>query len=179
MPTISKSSPRIPGCIRSAAVFMFAFIIALTFSLLPKSGNMFVRITVFSTMCLVYLVGLVLVNWPLTSFRKMWLSALLMAAGYISIACINMWQALRTGLVHRHSVAFLVLVAALLAFWISGAAVGSLLVYVRHRYWPIYPPGHCRKCGYCLTGMISSRCPECATTFTHEREEPNIDVTSK
>jgi hypothetical protein len=23
------------------------------------------------------------------------------------------------------------------------------------------PPGHCRKCGYNLTGNVSGRCPEC------------------
>jgi hypothetical protein len=25
------------------------------------------------------------------------------------------------------------------------------------------PPGHCRKCGYNLTGNVSGRCPECGT----------------
>jgi hypothetical protein len=25
------------------------------------------------------------------------------------------------------------------------------------------PPGHCRKCGYDLTGNVSGRCPECGT----------------
>jgi hypothetical protein len=26
-----------------------------------------------------------------------------------------------------------------------------------------YPPGHCRRCGYNLTGNASGRCPECGT----------------
>jgi len=26
-----------------------------------------------------------------------------------------------------------------------------------------YGPEHCPKCGYCLTGLISCRCPECGT----------------
>jgi len=26
-----------------------------------------------------------------------------------------------------------------------------------------YPPGHCQKCGYNLTGNESGRCPECGT----------------
>ncbi len=28
-----------------------------------------------------------------------------------------------------------------------------------------HAPGHCRKCGYDLTGNVSGRCPECGTTI--------------
>jgi hypothetical protein len=28
---------------------------------------------------------------------------------------------------------------------------------------PRIPPGHCRKCGYNLTGNVSGVCPECGT----------------
>jgi hypothetical protein len=144
---------------------MFAIIIALIANSLPKSENMAIRITVFGAICLTYLAGLVLANWPLTSLHRMWMSALLMAAGYMSIACLNMWQALRAGLIHRHSVVYLVLAVGLLAFWVGGAAIGSVLVCLRRRYWPVYPPGHCKKCGYCLFGLTSRRCPECGTEF--------------
>ncbi|MEE9297239.1 MAG: hypothetical protein V3W34_20045 [Phycisphaerae bacterium] len=27
-----------------------------------------------------------------------------------------------------------------------------------------YPPGHCQRCGYDLTGNVSGRCPECGWT---------------
>lgn len=30
---------------------------------------------------------------------------------------------------------------------------------------PRPPPGHCEKCGYNLTGLVESRCPECASAF--------------
>jgi len=165
MPTNSESSPRITGWIRSAAVFIFALIIALIANFVPKSENVAIRITVFVAMCLIYLAGLALASWPLTSLRKVWMSALLMAAGYISIASINMWQALRTGLIHRRSAACIVLVSVLFAFWVGYSAIGSLLVWVRRRYWPIFPPGHCKKCGYCLFGLTTRRCPECGTPF--------------
>ncbi len=28
---------------------------------------------------------------------------------------------------------------------------------------PHFPPGHCRNCGYDLTGNVSGRCPECGS----------------
>jgi hypothetical protein len=31
-----------------------------------------------------------------------------------------------------------------------------------------YPPGHCQKCGYDLTGNVSGRCPECGTPIERE-----------
>jgi hypothetical protein len=40
------------------------------------------------------------------------------------------------------------------------AAPTAVLWYVDRRR---IPPGHCRKCGYNLTGNVSGRCPECGT----------------
>ena len=36
----------------------------------------------------------------------------------------------------------------------------AILWYLDHRR---IPPGHCKKCGYDLTGNTSGRCPECGT----------------
>lgn len=49
-------------------------------------------------------------------------------------------------------------------FWIP-FSVGAILMAVsllrsRHRF----PSGHCRSCGYNLTGNTSGRCPECGVT---------------
>ena len=39
-----------------------------------------------------------------------------------------------------------------------------LVVVLIARIWKRpYPPGHCRRCGYDLTGNVSGRCPECGT----------------
>ncbi len=41
--------------------------------------------------------------------------------------------------------------------------IAAAAVWRRDRRWP--PPGHCRRCGYDLTGNVSGRCPECAETI--------------
>ena len=44
------------------------------------------------------------------------------------------------------------------------AAVGIPTVLV-WRFVPKFPRGHCRRCGYNLTGLTEARCPECGTGF--------------
>ena len=50
-----------------------------------------------------------------------------------------------------------------LPYWFLCAviAVPTLLLWRLDRR--RIPPGHCRKCGYDLTGNVSGRCPECGT----------------
>lgn len=40
-----------------------------------------------------------------------------------------------------------------------------LAVFIRRRYWPVYPPAHCTGCGYNLLGLAEPRCPECGLPF--------------
>ncbi len=42
------------------------------------------------------------------------------------------------------------------------AAIPTVVLWLRDRR---YPPGHCRKCGYDLTGNVSGICPECGTAI--------------
>jgi len=39
------------------------------------------------------------------------------------------------------------------------------VVFVRRRYWPVHPPGYCKKCAYDLRYLPLPRCPECGTPF--------------
>jgi len=64
------------------------------------------------------------------------------------------------------------LVYALLLF--AGLSVG---VFIRRRYWPVYPEGRCSFCGYDLQGLPAARCPECGTFFV--RMENDNDGTQQ
>ncbi len=46
-------------------------------------------------------------------------------------------------------------------------AVPTAYLWWRDR-WRI-PPGHCRKCGYNLTGNVSGICPECGKRVTPQQ----------
>ena len=50
----------------------------------------------------------------------------------------------------------------------AAVAVPTLLVW---RLLPKFPRGHCRRCGYNLTGLTEARCPECGAGFESVREE--------
>ena len=41
----------------------------------------------------------------------------------------------------------------------------ALLYFVWKRPRRAFPPGHCQRCGYDLTGLAEPRCPECGTIF--------------
>ncbi len=44
----------------------------------------------------------------------------------------------------------------------AAVAIPTLLIW---RFVPKFPRGHCRRCGYNLTGLREARCPECGTGF--------------
>jgi len=57
------------------------------------------------------------------------------------------------------------LVSPFLLTWAAECLLLSLIVFLRNRYRPVFPPGHCRKCGYNLFGLPEPRCPECGKPF--------------
>jgi len=53
------------------------------------------------------------------------------------------------------------LVGAVVPLWIPFVAVSMPTALLWWRDRRRIPPGHCRKCGYDLTGNVSGVCPEC------------------
>ncbi len=50
------------------------------------------------------------------------------------------------------------------AIWaVITSAVSAGVLAVRIRWLPVYGDGRCRRCGYLLRGLPTSRCPECGT----------------
>ena len=83
------------------------------------------------------------------------------AIGYAIVSTVCLILALVRGDIHR--VEALVIVVALAGFGFFGvsALMLSVVVLLRRRFWPVFPGGHCRYCGYCLYGLPTPRCPEC------------------
>ena len=52
--------------------------------------------------------------------------------------------------------------------WFLLALAFILTAYLWYRDRRRWPPGHCQKCGYDLTGNESGRCPECGTEVSAE-----------
>ena len=59
-----------------------------------------------------------------------------------------------------------------LPLWIPLLLIGAPTV-ILWRNDRRYPPGHCRKCGYNLTGNVSGICPECGTPIQANADPPS------
>ena len=51
----------------------------------------------------------------------------------------------------------------------AAVAIPTLLIW---RFAPKFPSGHCRRCGYNLTGLTEARCPECGQPFEAKGDGP-------
>jgi hypothetical protein len=49
--------------------------------------------------------------------------------------------------------------------WLIPCVLLCAVAFVRNRYRPVRPEGHCVVCGYDLRGLPEPRCPECGTPF--------------
>ncbi len=113
----------------------------------------------------VYFLALATLCWPLTSYA---LGLRLSLVSAIALVCVGTVNVLVREGGDTSLVPWIVpvgVVSVFAVFWAAAFAVLSGLVFVRMRYWPVYPPGHCERCGYNLFGLQDARCPECGTPF--------------
>lgn len=115
----------------------------------------------------IFLTGVGAISWPLRVYRLGALNVVAAVGGTVSVALFDLRIAYpattRLG-------ALVMLLLGALAAWIVMTAFLCGIVFLRRRYWPFVPPGHCAKCGYDLRGLPEPRCPECGRPFEKETQ---------
>jgi hypothetical protein len=94
--------------------------------------------------------------------RRLWAVGLVIAAIGICMFTITSYPSYQKAMSKHGSLPAYVFLSLNLGLYVSSALM--LVVAPIARIWKRpYPPGHCRRCGYDLTGNVSGRCPECGT----------------
>lgn len=109
-----------------------------------------------------YLAGLVWNCWPLRDYRTVIQITAVAWASNAACGVANSVPSFTTFPVRTWLIVYashFVAICAIPSVLLCGA------VYLRNTRWPVYPPGHCAKCGYDLRGLPVPRCPECWTPF--------------
>jgi hypothetical protein len=113
-----------------------------------------------------FVIYLFFASWPLQAYRHTATRILSGWAGFFLAAVA--YQELIRRVHYRPLLGFLWYYCIFMSPAILNLIVALIVVFVRRRAWPIYPVGHCRKCGYNLFGLDSTRCPECGLPFGGE-----------
>lgn len=114
---------------------------------------------------LLYLAGVAILCRPLRDYRAVGTMTLIAALGFSVVGGFNAFVSARH-LVTEDT--WVLLTSGALAFvvaWCLPWGMLSVVVLIRRRRWPIFPPGQCVRCGYDLRGLPDNVCPECGTAF--------------
>lgn len=124
------------------------------------------------------LLALGVISWPLRFYRPCLLAALAAGLAHSIIGVvwgIVAWR--RFPSLHPGIGYFVVFAGGNMVGWAIRCALLCLAVRLHNQYRPIYPPGHCRGCGYHLRGLPERRCPECGRSFDPDQQVPVTDPT--
>ena len=104
--------------------------------------------------------------WPLRSHRLVIKVTATFAVSMIIVGFIRVRLSVFSGMpLPKPFDLFASLARNLVGIWVVTSLPLCGLVWWRNRFRPIFPPGHCAKCGYNLRGLPEPRCPECGTPF--------------
>lgn len=119
----------------------------------------------FPIVLIAYVVVLGIVSLPYRNYRAVLKIGLAAAIGFAIHASFFLFVAERAGWGSYFWVPVLGVPVYLCGTLLVNTMVLSGLLWVRNRYWPCFSPGYCARCGYCLFGLPTERCPECGTPF--------------
>jgi len=131
-----------------SAVLVLAFLVSMRRQLVWHYGYSVEVVALHS--------GCIMVNWSTAwlvdkpadlSSRRIWLQD-------------RQWPVLWWGYSKAFANRFGRFRTVVIPLWIPFVIVSALTVVAWHRSRRV-PPGHCRSCGYDLTGNATGRCPEC------------------
>lgn len=149
------------GTLAGAAVILFA---ELTGIVPLQPPYVVAQVAILIT---IYFGALMLAAWPIRRIRRVISASLGAAIGDFAVG-LSILGFRREGLDVRDLVSPLGLfhgAVYLLIIWLVPAFVLSPLVVFVNRKWPLWPRGHCTKCGYDLRALPEPRCPECGRPF--------------
>ncbi len=160
---------RIPLSIAICVVVrMLRFVLDRTY-IPPTGATTAYLMTVSTVQVAIQLLAVAALCWPWTEYRVARSLAFASATTVATLALISVILSARympPGAIYWYLP--LAVVFGFAAYGAVSLALMSGMVYVRMRFWPRYPPGHCVQCGYDLTGNVSGTCPECGTSLTNK-----------
>jgi hypothetical protein len=133
------------------------------------------RVSLWGELTLVvvlYVLVLALVCLPLTQYRRGIRLSFLGAVGAAGVGTASALLRGGAGLPIFPSIFPVGLILVLLVVWTIGCIAILALTYHRLKWFPVFPAGHCQRCGYPLFGLPEDRCPECGTSFDKAAGQP-------
>ncbi len=116
---------------------------------------------------LILLAICILASVPFLSYRRALMVPLVAWPPFV-VELLLFDELYRYGWIRRHYLAGTYLRSLFIGMCLATATTGVICVvavWIRRRYWPVFPDGCCKHCGYDLQALTADRCPECGTAF--------------